>query len=421
MGVDPTTHTWDNMAIPKDAMKFDVVVERVVERHLNEEKLKQALTYIGAAAKRNKTYNFDVSIPRSKIVIQPVDDGSGIPKYRYTAQMTVWKENFRSAGAVREQWEAVKSVMAKASSRMKWRILDEGAPSPTVPAEAVEPTKVPKKIVSRTDVVLPPLTPDVYATYFHRLYNREPQIRIIYDSANLAVRTGFKERNHVLLRGQAGTAKTDLFTSFCDFIGTNKVWHVDATTLTKAGLERELIQRSKDGVLQPFILVEEIEKVTSPENINCLLQVMDTRGRIQRTNARDGDVYEECKVVVWATCNDSEYLRTFADGAIWSRFSLRPICKRPDADLMRKILIRSVREMEGNEKWVEPVIRFMWDELKQIREYKNDYNDPRLGRALLAGGDRLFDRGPEGFFSDFLACCEGKETGEEVRKGDANA
>jgi hypothetical protein len=54
------------MAIPKDAMRFDVVVERVVERHLNEEKLKDALTYIGQSAKRNKTYNFEVSIPRSR-------------------------------------------------------------------------------------------------------------------------------------------------------------------------------------------------------------------------------------------------------------------------------------------------------------------------------------------------------------------
>lgn len=409
------------MAIPKDAMKFDVTFERVVERHLGEEKLRAALKYIGASAKRNKTYNFEVSIPTSKILIQPVDDGSGVSKFRYTSSMMVWKENFRSAGAVREQWDAVKPVMAKAANRHKWRMLDEGTNGPVAPA-AEEPTKKePKRIVSRTDVVLPPLSPEVYATYFSRLYNREPQIRIIYDSANRATGTGFEERHHVLLRGQAGTAKTDLFTSFCNFIGPEKVWHVDATTLTKAGLERELMARSKDGVLQPFLLIEEIEKVTSPENINCLLQVMDMRGRIQRTNARDGDVYAECKVVVWATCNDSEYLRTFADGAIWSRFSLRPICKRPDADLMRKILLRSVREMNGNEKWVEPVIRFMWDELKQIKEYKNDYNDPRLGRALLCGGDRLFDKGGDGFFADFLACCEGKETGEEVRKGGSDA
>lgn len=403
------------MGIPKAAMQFPVVVERIVERHLGEDKFKQQLQHIGGAAKRNQTYKFEVSIPRSKIVIQPVDDGSGKQKFRYTALLIVWKENFRSAGAVLEQWESVKQVMISAANSMKWMLRD-GSDTPsapeTVPAEPKK-EKEPKKIVSRTNVELPPLTPDVYATFFNRLYNREPQIRIIYDSANLATRTGFKERHHVLLRGLAGTAKTDLFTSFCNFIGEKQVWHVDATTLTKAGLERELLKRSQAGELAPFILIEEIEKVTSPENINCLLQVMDTRGRIQRTNARDGDVYGECKVVVWATCNDSNHLRTFADGAIWSRFSLRPICKRPDEHLMRKILLRSVREMDGDEKWVDPVIRFMWDELKNLKEYKADYNDPRLGRALLAGGDRLFNKGSEGFFADFLACCEGKETGEQ--------
>jgi hypothetical protein len=88
---------------------------------------------------------------------------------------------------------------------------------------------------------------------------------------------------------------------------------------------------------------------------------------------------------------------------------------------MRKILVRSVTEMEGNTRWVDPVVRFMWDQLRHLREYKHDYNDPRLGRALLSGGDRLFDKGPEGFFADFLACCEGKETGEESKKGEGSA
>jgi hypothetical protein len=49
-----------------------------------------------------------------------------VPKYRYTAQITVWKENFRSAGAVREQWEAIRGVMVKAANRHKWRLLDDG-------------------------------------------------------------------------------------------------------------------------------------------------------------------------------------------------------------------------------------------------------------------------------------------------------
>jgi hypothetical protein len=58
----------------------------------------------------------------------------------------------------------------------------------------------------------------------------------------------------------------------------------------------------------------------------------------------------------------------------------------------------------------------MWDRLRLLGEYKRDYNDPRLGRALLAGGDRILDKGSDGFFADFLACCEGSEWGEEGDK-----
>lgn len=413
----------------RGTLKFPVTVERVVERHLQEAKLKKALLYIGAAAKRNKTYNFDVTIPRKNIHITPVDDGSGIPKYRYTAVITVYKENYRSPGAVREQFDNVLGVMQKAANRFKWRIVGEGVlnqpDEPTVdPTVNGQPTeapkgKTPKLIKSRTDVVLPELTPEVYATHFGRLYNREPQIRIIYDSINMAVRTGFRERHHILLRGLAACAKTETYLGFVDWFSPSMVWRVDATTLTKAGLETELLKKSVDGTLPPIVLIEEIEKVVHEDNVSCLLQVMDVRGMIQRTNARSGDVYGECKVVVWATCNDSKHLRTFHDGALWSRFSLRPICKRPDRELMRKILLRTVHETNGREEWIDPVLTFMWDKLKGLPDYKQDYNDPRLGRALLAGGDRLLDTGAEGFFADFMACCEGKEEGEEGLKGEA--
>jgi hypothetical protein len=408
------------------ALKFPVMIERVVERHLNTDKLKEALQYIAASAERNKTYNFSVSIPRKNVQINPIDDGSGVPKYRYTAVLTVWKENYRSAGAVREQFDAVLNVMVRAANRMKWKVLGEvdgdkvkplpSAPTEALPGEADSIEKPPKVIKPRTDIVLPELTDEVIAKHFGRLYNREPQIRILYDSAKQAVRTNFKERHHILFRGPAGTGKTETILGFIEFLGPHLVWKVDATTITKAGLERELVSRSQDGVLAPFLVVEEIEKVTNEQNINCLLQVMDTRGMIQRTNARDGDLYAECKIVVIATCNDSHYLRTFADGAIWSRFSLRPICKRPDRDNMRKILLRTVHETDGKEEWVDPVLTFMWDRLQPLKEYRRDYNDPRLGRALLAGGDRIMDDGPDGFFADFLACCEGDEWGEEGDK-----
>lgn len=387
----------------------NVYVQRIVERNLNEEKLKEALRFIGNSATRNRTYGFSVKIPRSKIVIQPIGDG----RFRYSAVIVVFKEGFRNPGTVREYFNKVLENMKRAANRKHWEVV-ESAVNPeipaTIPAVPITPAPV-KKIIGPTDIVIPPLSEDIYAKHFGRLYNREPQIRIIYDSASLAARTKFRERHHVLLRGPAATAKTETFGGFIDWWGEDKVWHVDATTLTKAGLERELISRSKEGKLAPFVLIEEIEKVTSPDNINCLLQVMDTRGRIQRTNAREGDTYADCNIVIWATCNDSNHLRSFADGAIWSRFSLRPICKRPDKDLMQRILTRTVHETNGRIEWVPIVIDFMWDKLKGLHDFKDDYNDPRLGRALLSGGDRLFDS--NGSLKDFLDCCEGSESGED--------
>lgn len=408
------------MAIPVTAMRFEVTLEQVVLKHLDTDVMRGNLKEIGSAATRNKQFNLNVSIPRNKINIHPFEDETGETKYRYTALLVVWKDGFRSPGAVLEQFNTVKPLMMKVANRLKWTLVEGNATPETeaiIASTSEKKPKEPKRIVSNnTNIVVPDLTSEVFESHFDRLYNREPHIRLIYDSVKAAINTGFKNRNHVLLYGLAATAKTELFNAFRNFIGVNNVWHVDATTTTKAGLERELVKRSQEKTLPPFILIEEIEKVTNPDNINCLLQVMDTRGMIQRTNARVGDVYEECKVVVWATCNDSNLLRGFADGAIWSRFNMRLICKRPDETLMRRILTRCVIESKGDVRWVEPVIRFMWDQLKLLKEYKYDYNDPRLGRALLAGEDRLFDTGPQGFFADYLSCCEGKETGEE--KGD---
>ena len=211
------------------ALKFPVMIERVVERHLNTDKLKEALQYIAASAERNKTYNFSVSIPRKNVQINPIDDGSGVPKYRYTAVLTVWKENYRSAGAVREQFDAVLNVMVRAANRMKWKVLGEvdgdkvkplpSAPTEALPGEADSIEKPPKVIKPRTDIVLPELTDEVIAKHFGRLYNREPQIRILYDSAKQAVRTNFKERHHILFRGPAGTGKTETILGFIEFLG----------------------------------------------------------------------------------------------------------------------------------------------------------------------------------------------------------
>ena len=186
--------------------------------------------------------------------------------------------------------------------------------------------------------------------------------------------------------------------------------------MSKAGLEKLLMKGSTDGTLPPILLIEEFEKVVEPKIVNSLIQVMDTRGVIQRTNARDGNEYGQCKELVWGTCNDSDHLRGFAKGAIWSRFSLKPIFKRPSPNTMKKILMRVCDDVEkeggycGSEDHVDIIVDFMWNEVKQMPEYAKDYNDPRLGRALLSGGDRILDGD---FLKDFIKVCGGTELGED--------
>lgn len=406
------------------SMRFPVTFEKISERQLNSDKIKDSLQYIADSAERNQTYNFQSEpIRRSDVDVQREADGNGGNLYRYTATITVYKESYRSAGAVREQFDKIKLVMAQAANKMRWTILGEG--SSTIKKE--EPTIIKEEEVSKVinkTLELPPLTQEVYQKHFGRLFNREPQIRLIYDAIKQAVQTNFRERNHILLRGLAGCGKTEVLGGknvvggFYEWLGKDNIWEVDSTTLTKAGLERELLSRSREGTLPPIIKLEEVEKVVEPRTVNCLLQVMDVRGRIQRTNARDGDEFADCKVLVLGTCNDSNLLRTFADGAIWSRFSVRPICKRPDQGTMHKILTRVCTEVQENGGWcgdqrhVDRVVNFMWNTLKGLKEYKKDYNDPRLGRALLSGGDRILDDSSDGYFADFIKVCDGDEMGE---------
>lgn len=185
-------------------------------------------------------------------------------------------------------------------------------------------------------------------------------------------------------------AKSELFLCFIDWLGSELIEPMDATTLTKAGLETQLLNASRCGTLKPILLLEEIEKC-HPDNLSCLLQIMDGRGKIQRTNARDGNVSADCNIIIWATCNSEDLLRKFHDGAIYSRFSVQQECKRPDRALMRRILVREVNEIDGDEKWVDPVLDFCFGELAKEKRFAARFDDPRLARSLLAGGERLLD------------------------------
>src|SRR5262249_54349837 len=157
---------------------------------------------------------------------------------------------------------------------------------------------------------------------------------------------------HVLLHGPAGCGKSELVKAFAGWLGTGSVWHLDATTLTKAGLESELLARSQAGRLAPILVSEEIEKAP-PGVLRCFLQVMDTRGAIHRTNARTGDVRAECRPLVIATCNELVKLEKLYAGALASRFAFKLHCDRLGPDAMRAILAQHCAAAGGKPEWVD--------------------------------------------------------------------
>lgn len=410
------------------SLKFHLTIERRTKKKLNDDALREQLQFIGDAVKRNASNNFDYRIPGR--LRREIERGVGDNReLHYTAVIEVTKDRYNDEDSVRRRFEATKSVVAKAANRKGWTLIGTEALIPgDAPNEYVvvngagEPTgdPAPAIIVPETKIALPspyllgeelpPLTDEVLATYFHRIYDREAHIRIIYDNLKVAVKTKFKVRHHILLKGKPACAKTELFLAFIDWLGDDLIESIDASTMTKAGLERMLLEKSEDGTLKPILVMEEIEKCAD-ENVACLIQVMDARGRIQRVNAntvRDGNGVGDCKIVVWGTCNDSDGLKKFHDGAIWSRFGNKLDCLRPDRALMEKILHREITEIEGKDEWVDVVLNFCYDELGKNPRFKDEFDDPRFARALLVGGDRLLDDSPSGFLADFRKVCDVK-------------
>ncbi len=399
----------------KPVLKFDVTFERVVKKHLPKDALRSQLQFIAGSAKRNRAANWVTHIPTKHIHIIPFKEEGpgGEEKLRYTAVIQLEKRRYNSADAVQAKFDKACKVMARAANRKGWHLMGEGALVPVSGGDMVvaepeapvngqpRPAPPPRRIrPSFSGLELPPLTDEVLARYFARIYDREAHIRIIYDNLALAVKTGFRTRHHLLLHGKPACAKTEILLCFIDWLGEGLIMPVDASTMTKAGLERELLNASMERRLRPILIVEEIEKCAD-ENTSCLIQVMDSRGKIQRTNARDGDISADCKIIVWATCNDESALKKFHDGAIWSRFSVKQECHRPDEALMRRILLRECEEIDGDPAWVDVVIPFLYTELVKHPKFKDDYDDPRLGRSLLAGGARLLDDGPKGYLADY--------------------
>jgi hypothetical protein len=211
-------------------------------------------------------------------------------------------------------------------------------------------------------------------------------VAIIHAGVKATVERGGEEPNHFLLYGPPAGAKTRVFKALKAFYeqgrAEERVAILDATTLSKAGLEKWLVERAQAGTLPLLLVLEEVEK-HKPENLLCLLSVMAS-GEISRTNARIGHVVAQTKIIIGATCNDEDALKQFHRGALWSRFGSNQLyCPRPDRAMMKMILLDKIRTMRGSPAWCEPVLAYSYEEV--------GCDDPRFIVGLLDGKEGLED------------------------------
>lgn len=218
------------------------------------------------------------------------------------------------------------------------------------------------------------------------LYGVNPQVRLILSNIKRAQQTNGDSRNHAVLFGHSGCGKTT--TMFCleKMYGKENVLKLDATSTTKAGLEKLFFSDLKDKPIPPLVFMEEAEKA-NPEALKIWLGALDDRGEIRKINARENQLCS-VKVLFFCTVNNKSLFDQMMGsdgtepGALSSRCVTQVYYPRPNESVLRQILQNEIKNNGGETVWIDPVIEMA----KTL-----NVTDSRIVRSYLAGGDRLLD------------------------------
>jgi hypothetical protein len=257
----------------------------------------------------------------------------------------------------------------RAGRRWGWALVGNG-PTTTPPVTSL-PSPIPPPSPSAAVTI-----PTDWPRFFQHIYDREPQVRLILDTLNAAIASGWHVRNHCLLWGRPACGKTEILLAVERMLGAEAVLKLDATMTSKAGAENLLLELD---AVPPVLLIEELEKC-DPANLPWLLGVLDQRAEVIKTNARIGSVRKPARCLCLATVNDLDRFRMVLSGALASRFQHQIYCPRPNRTVLQMILLREIQARSGKEAWIEPALDLCVQE---------GTDDPRRAIALLDGGDRL--------------------------------
>lgn len=399
---------------------FKVVLERKTTKRLNDETLTEGLEYIvtrAIAADRkqwhNKTYN----------VAGPTRSTGG-----YLYKLTLIFERNSKKTVSEEQLTAemnsVVEYLTKAAESTKfhpaWRMIGEPESdwnTTVVPCSGAdgcdvldfdraltfEEINIPDVLVQGTDEEIES------HPCFQGIYDRAAHIRLIGASIKRMKDTKGAKRNHILLYGLPGCAKSHIMMGWMQVLGPGAYFTINANSATRAGIEQMFLKRFDKTGVPPICFVEEIEK-TAENILTVWLSILDDRAEVRKINYREQKRIE-AKVLSIATANDKVLFdrlhggRPGYPGALSSRFVKKLYVPRPNRDVMERILLRDIDLYGGNKTWVEPALKIA-DEIGA--------NDPRIVLSLLDGQDRLLDKS---YHDDIISVHHMESKDDEVQEG----
>lgn len=221
-----------------------------------------------------------------------------------------------------------------------------------------------------------PVIPADCDQFFSHIFGRENQISLVMSAVQAAISSNWSNRFHVALIGPPAAGKTEIAHSLKSVLGEEAVLEYDATATTQAGAIKDLDQRE---ILPRILVVEEIEKAEE-NSLRWLLSVLDHRAEIRKVNFRSR-IHRSVKMLCVATVNNNKIFKSLMSGALASRFAHQIYCPPADAALLKMILNREVKKIEGDPRWIKPALDYA---------VKNKITDPRKVLAIcLCGMDRL--------------------------------
>lgn len=317
------------------------------------------------------------------------DKENGGTSHTYTAVVKATCTLSAPRSTVDSEFQALAAHMAISGKKPNWKVV-------AIDGEAYVPTERPKTwdglppIAGADGAELIGYAPFAIPANFEQFFT-DPQlgggligldehVARVKQALIAAERSQFRNRFHVMLAGPPGCGKTHMCTQLKRALGEASVLEFDGTATTKAGAEKELLERVE---MPRVLLVEEIEKIASPEALDYMLGLCDMRGEIRKTTAKS-TVQRDIKMLVVCTVNDVKLFRSLRSGALANRFTTPVYFKRPTHDMLAGILKREIVKVEnGSLDWIEPAIAFADEQ---------GISDPRNVLAIgLCGAEGLLD------------------------------